>query len=106
MTKERESSSGFPDFPVRYSRSNHCIPSYFSLYREIMWVTSYIYCWTKRFERFFFSFDKSSDADVRNFSKAHLFQGATDDQVNLVLGNYSQDPAAVSTSTHLPGTTP
>ena len=41
----------------------------------------------------------STDADVKAFMKAHLYPGATDDQVNSIADNYSQDPAEVR---HLP----
>ena len=39
---------------------------------------------------------QSTDADIKAFLKAHLYQGATDAQVDLVASKYSQDPAAVS----------
>lgn len=39
---------------------------------------------------------RRTDADVKAFMKAHLFIGASDDQVNSVADQYSQDPAEVS----------
>lgn len=47
-----------------------------------------------------------TDADVKAFLKAHLYQGATDTQIDSIADKYSQDPAAVSYLTYLPKTIP
>lgn len=36
-----------------------------------------------------------TDAGLKAFLKAYLFHGATDDQVDLVADEYSEDPMAV-----------
>ena len=39
---------------------------------------------------------ESTDTDLKNFLKAHLYKGATDDQIDSIADKYPQDPAAVS----------